>query len=60
MPKRKVKESFASVGEKECWHSYSLQMLHPKKFSTVVGKILNGNYSLIIRRYDKNFNPKLN
>ena len=50
MPKRKTSQEFAKLGEKDCWHSYSLQMLTPKKFNAVVGKILRGNYSLITSR----------
>lgn len=48
MPKRKEPVKYARTGEKECWHTYSLQMLQPTKFSTVVGKILKGRYSLVI------------
>jgi hypothetical protein len=47
MPKRKSPQKFAMLGEKDCWHSYSLQMLAPSKFNKVVGKILRGNYSLV-------------
>ncbi len=47
MPKRKSPQNFAMLGEKDCWHSYSLQMLAPSKFNKVVGKILRGSYSLI-------------
>lgn len=50
MPKRRKKEKFAKLGEKDCWHSYSLQMLSPSKFNSVVGKILRGRYSLITSR----------
>ncbi len=53
MPKRKEEEKFAILGEKDCWHSYSLQMLTPAKFSSVVGNILNGKYSLIIAKLNK-------
>ena len=48
MPKRKEPEQFAVKGTKDCWHLYSLQMLQPAKFSVVVGKILQGNYSLVL------------
>ena len=47
MPKRKSPQKFAELGEKDCWHTYSLQMLAPAKFNKVVGKILRGSYSLI-------------
>lgn len=47
MPKRKQVEKFAPVGEKVCWHSYSLQTLPPTRFAAVVGKILNGKYGLV-------------
>lgn len=60
MPKRKEKETFADTGNKECWHSYSLQVLQPTKFSSVVGKILSGNYTLIVTKLNKSFFPKLN
>jgi len=51
MPKSKDDKQFASLGEKDCWHPYGLQVLSPRKFSTVVGKILRGNYMLISSRY---------
>ncbi len=51
MPKRKDDERFASMGEKDSWHPYGLQVLSPSKFSTVVGKILRGHYLLITSRY---------
>jgi len=47
MPKRKEKEKFAPLGEKHCWHTYSLQELSPSKFTVVVGKILKGRYDLV-------------
>ena len=47
MPKRRTHQEFAKLGEKDCWHSYSLQMLSPSKFNRVVGKILRGRYVLI-------------
>ena len=50
MPKRKEKEKFASIGEKHCWHTYSLQELSPSKFTAVVGKILKGRYDLVTDR----------
>ncbi len=53
MPKRKENQKFASMGEKNCWHSYSLQMLTPTKFSYVVSKILRGRYMLISSRLDR-------
>ena len=52
MPKRKEAEKFATVGAKDCWHSYGLQTLTPAKFAMVVGKILSGNYVLITQRSD--------
>jgi len=59
MPKRKEVEEFATLGEKDCWHSYSLQMLQPSKFTSVVGKILSGKYTLIISKFDRPFIPKV-
>ena len=53
MPKRKEPENFAKLGEKNCWHAYSLQLLSPAKFNLVVGKILGGQYDLLIPRTDK-------
>jgi hypothetical protein len=50
MPKRKVAEEYAVLGEKDCWQLYGLQTLQPAKFSVVVGKILAGKYALINRR----------
>ena len=47
MPKRKEVEKFAVLGEKDCWHLYSLQVLTPKKFATVVGKVLKGHHTLV-------------
>lgn len=52
MPKRKEAEAFAAVGSKDCWHSYSLQVLAPSKFAQVVGDILKGKYSLVSSRVD--------
>ena len=52
MPKRRTAQQFAKTGEKDCWHSYSLQMLSPSKFNDVVGKILRGRYLLITSRSD--------
>ena len=53
MPKRKENQKFANLGEKDCWHSYGLQMLTPTKFSHVVGKILRGRYVLISSRLSR-------
>lgn len=53
MPKRKEDQKFAELGEKDCWHSYGLQVLSPNKFSSVVGKILRGHYSLITSRLNE-------
>ena len=50
MPKRKEAETFAAVGVKDCWHSYSLQSLAPNKFALVVGQILKGRFALINHR----------
>jgi hypothetical protein len=52
MPKRKEAEAYAAVGNKDCWHSYSLQVLAPGKFARVVGDILKGKYSLVNPRMD--------
>ncbi len=54
MPKRKEEQKFAELGEKDCWHSYGLQVLSPTKFSSVVGKILRGHYMLITSRFAEN------
>ena len=51
MPKSKDDKRFASLGEKDCWHPYGLQVLSPAKFSSVVGKILCGHYILISSRF---------
>ncbi len=53
MPKRKEPEKFALKGDKDCWHPYSLQVLSPSKFSVVVGKILGGQYGLLVSRAGK-------
>ncbi len=53
MPKRKEPEKFAKRGEKNCWHPYSLQFLSPSKFNLVVGKILGGQYDLLVPRTEK-------
>lgn len=50
MPKRKEAEKFASTGEKDCWHSYSLQSLSTGRFAQVVTSILKGQYVLINSR----------
>jgi hypothetical protein len=47
MPKRKEGERYAALGEKDCWHLYGLQVLTPRKFASVVGKVLQGRYSLV-------------
>jgi hypothetical protein len=52
MPRRKEAEKYAVLGEKDCWHLYSLQMLTPKKFATVVGKILQGSHTLVRPRLE--------
>lgn len=55
MPKRIEEKKFASLGEKDCWHPYSLQMLQPSKFTHVVGKILKGRYMLVSSRINRGF-----
>jgi hypothetical protein len=60
MPRRKRDDDFAQLGEKDCWHSYSLQMLSPTKFSSVVGKILDGQYSLIVTKLEKSVASRVN
>ncbi len=38
--------------EKDCWHSYGLQMLSPEKFLQVAGRIIEGRYNLLtVRRF---------
>lgn len=54
MPKRKEEQKFARLGEKDCWHSYGLQVLTPSKFGNVVGKILRGRYLLITSKLNGN------
>ncbi|MCK4606258.1 MAG: hypothetical protein KAU35_03065 [candidate division Zixibacteria bacterium] len=53
MPKRKGKQKFAKLGEKDCWHLYGLQVLTPTKFTRVVEKILQGRYALISSRLEE-------
>lgn len=60
MPRRKEEDNYADVGEKDCWHSYSLQVLTPAKFSSVVEKILDGQYTLILTKLDKSVSPRFN
>ena len=36
--------------EKDCWHSYGLQMLSPEKFLQVAGSIIEGRYILLTAR----------
>lgn len=60
MPKRKEEEKYASLGEKDSWHAYSLQTLQPAKFSLVVGNILKGNYTLIVTRLQNDLTTKPN
>ena len=50
MPKRRTEQKSARPYEKDCWHTYSLQVLSPAKFSQVVGKILKGHYLLLTAR----------
>ena len=45
------------MGEKDCWHLYSLQGLSPSKFTVVVGKILRGSYTLIPPRVNNSIGP---
>ncbi|RKX25632.1 MAG: hypothetical protein DRP47_09495 [Candidatus Zixiibacteriota bacterium] len=58
MPKRKIERKFASLGEKDCWHPYSLQMLQPSKFTMVVGKILRGRYLLISQHISQGYQQR--
>ena len=60
MPRRKEDEDYADLGEKDCWHSYGLQMLTPTNFSSVVGNILNVKYTLIVARMDKPVASRVN
>jgi len=60
MPKRKEEEKFAPLGEKQSWHAYSLQMLNASKFTAVVGKILKGNYSLVLTKKSEDTNQSIN
>lgn len=59
MPKRKNIEKFAVLGEKDCWHSYGLQILAPAKFSRVVGQILTGKYALVTSKFDKSASSRV-
>ncbi|MBU8932387.1 MAG: hypothetical protein KOO62_00120 [candidate division Zixibacteria bacterium] len=59
MPKRITDRKYASLGEKDCWHPYSLQMLRPSRFTTVVGKILSGRYLMVSARISRGLqNPQ--
>ncbi len=60
MPKRKEEEEFAPLGEKNSWHAYSLQMLQASKFTTVVGEILRGNYTLVLTKNSEKQEQRLN
>ncbi|UCG62046.1 MAG: hypothetical protein JSV52_01775 [Candidatus Zixiibacteriota bacterium] len=60
MPRRKEDDNYADIGEKDCWHSYSLQVLTPSKFSSVVEKILSGQYTLILTKLDKPVSSRVN
>ncbi len=60
MPRRKEEENYAELGEKDCWHSYGLQVLGPSQFSSVVGKILSGQYTLIVVGSEKPATPGVN
>lgn len=60
MPKRKEEETFAPLGEKDSWHAYSLQMLNATKFTAVVGKILDGNYSLVLTKNLESHRERIN
>ena len=60
MPRRKEDDEYAELGEKDCWHSYGLQVLSPSKFSSVVGKILTGKYTLIVARLDRSVASRVN
>lgn len=60
MPRRKEEDNYADVGEKDCWHSYSLQVLTPSKFSSVVEKILTGQYTLIQAKLGKSVSSSIN
>jgi hypothetical protein len=50
MPKRKEAEKFADPGPKDCYQLYSLQVLAPNKFASVVAKVLSGRYMLVNTR----------
>jgi len=50
MPRKKRPEEYAVLGPKDCWHIYGLQVLTPKKFASVVGKILSGRDTLVRTR----------
>ena len=60
MPRRKEEEDYAELGEKDCWHSYGLQVLAPSKFSSVVGKILDGPYTLVVAGDEKPATQRVN
>lgn len=47
MPSKKKPEKFAVLGPKDCWHTYGLQALTPKRFAHVVSEILNGRHKLV-------------
>jgi len=50
MPKRKEAETFAVLGEKDCWQLYGLQGLSPNKFASVVSNVLSGRFMLVNTR----------
>jgi len=47
MPRKKKPEKYAILGPKDCWHTYGLQVLTPKRFAHVVSEILSGRHKLV-------------
>lgn len=47
MPRRKEREEFATIGEKEIWHPYELQSLPMRKFIQIIDKILQRDYLML-------------
>jgi hypothetical protein len=47
MPRRKQREEFAPIGEKDIWHPYELQSLPMRKFVQIIDRILRRDYVML-------------
>lgn len=47
MPRRKEREEFATIGEKDIWHPYELQSLPMRKFVKIIDKILRRDFVML-------------